>query len=450
MAAIRKRRIVTVVLPRRAVRWANVARVIVASLILVLIGTAASAASGDLDPVFHGDGKTLTNFTTGRDSAFDVAIQAADGTIVAVGVANSLRADAMFAIVRYDGAGVLDPTFGGDGKVVTNVTRRWDAASAVAIQPDGKIVVAGEAGAAGPGSDGKFALARYGTDGSLDNTFSGDGKLVTNVSPGPDFVFGIKLQGDGKIVVAGGAGGSGGRIALARYHSTGARDTTFGGDGLVTTNLSRFDDRADDLTIQADGRIVVAGTANYFSARARFAVVRYEPDGSRDGTFSGDGVTMTNLTPSFDGAFALTVQPGDDKIVVAGQAGGGNAGRLAVVRYGTDGSLDSSFSGDGKAVVNFTPRLDYADDVVLQSDGKIVAGGAIRFFGPDPRFAIARFGANGTLDAMFSGDGRVTTDFDAPFGGIYGLAIQPGDGKIVAVGTAGGARGRFGVARYLP
>jgi uncharacterized delta-60 repeat protein len=450
LAAKRMRRIVTFVLRRPAARWANATSVAVASLILALTAGVASAASGDLDLTFHGDGKTFANFTAGRDSAFDVAIHAADGSIVVVGAANALRADASFVIARFDDAGLLDPTFGGDGKVVTNLTGRWDGANAVAIQVDGKIVVAGEAGWAEGASDSKFALARYGTDGTLDDTFSGDGKVLTNLSPGPDFVFGIEVQVDGKIVVAGGAGGSGGRIALARYRPTGALDMAFGGDGLVTTNLSRFDDRADDLAIQADGKIVVAGTANYFSAQARFAVVRYDADGSRDGTFGGDGIATTNLTASFDGAFGLAIQPADSRIVVVGQAGGGDAGRLAAVRYGTDGSLDSSFSADGKVVVNFTTRLDYADDVVLQPDGKIVAGGAIRFYGPDPRFAVARFEEDGDLDTTFGGGGKVTTDFDAPLAGIYGLAIQPGDGKIVAVGTAGGAGGRFGIARYVP
>ena len=444
------KRIVILVLRRPTARSANATSVVVASLILALNTSSASAAPGDLDLTFHGDGRASTNFTAGRDPAFDVAIQAADGAIVAVGVANSERADAGFAIARYDDAGALDATFGGDGKVLTNLTSRWDGANAVAIQPDGKIVVAGEAGWAEGTEDSRFALVRYGTDGSLDDTFGGDGKVVTNLSPGSDFVFGIKIQTDSKIVVAGGAGGMGGRMALARYHSSGTLDTTFGGDGLVKTNLSRFDDRADDLAIQADGKMVVAGTANYFSAQARFAVVRYDADGSRDGTFAGDGIATTNLTSSFDGAFGLAIQPGDGKIVVVGQAGGGNAGRLAAVRYGTAGSLDSSFSGDGKVVVNFSRRLDYADDVVLQSDGKIVAGGAMRFYGPDPRFAVARFEEGGALDITFGGDGKVTTDLDASLAGIYGLAIQPGDGKIVAAGTAGGARGRFGIVRYLP
>jgi uncharacterized delta-60 repeat protein len=161
-------------------------------------------------------------------------------------------------------------------------------------------------------------------------------------------------------------------------------------------------------------------------------------------------VATTNLTSSFDGAFGLAVQPADGKIVVAGQAGGGDAGRVGVVRYGTDGVLDSTFSGDGKVVVNFTPRLDYADDIVLQPDGRIVTGGAIRFYGPDPGFAVARFEENGALDTTFGGDGKVTTDLGAPIAGIYGLAIQSGDGMIVAAGAAGGAAGRFGLARYLP
>lgn len=419
---------------------------------LVLVIThPAFGLPGQLDPSFGGDGKVVTDFTSGRDLASGVAIQV-DGKVVVVGTSNYRGVDARMALARYDTDGTLDPTFSGDGRAATNLSPVWDGAFDVAIQADGKIVVAGEAGGDGPAesADSKFALARYNPNGSLDATFSGDGKVITNLTSGADFVFGIAIQPDNKILVAGRAGGGRGRIALARYNPGGPLDATFSGDGKATTNITPFDDRADDVAIQADGKIVITGTANYFSTQARFVTVRYDSDGSRDGSFSADGIATINLTPSFDGGFGLAVQPSDGKIVVAGQAGGGDAGRVGIVRYNPDGSLDSTFNGDGRVITNFTPRLDYADDVAIQSDGKIVTAGAIRFFGPDPRFAVARFDANGTLDSTFGGDGRVTTDLNSVGGGIFGVKIQPADGKIVTVGAAGGSGGRFGVVRYLP
>lgn len=194
----------------------------------------------------------------------------------------------------------------------------------------------------------------------------------------------------------------------------------------------------------------MAGTANYFSNRASLAVIRYDANGSRDASFSGDGILTSNLTPGFDGGFGVGIQPVDGKIVAVGQAGGGDAGRMALVRYQTDGRLDGTFGGDGKVMTNFTSRLDYADDVAIQTDGRIVAGGAVRFFGPDPRFALARYQTNGVLDTSFGGDGKVTTDLSANRGGIFDVDIQPTDDRIVAIGSAGGLGGRFGLTRYLP
>jgi uncharacterized delta-60 repeat protein len=434
-------------------RRTTIVGALVASVFLIVNAGAASAVPGDLDLTFHHDGKALTDFTAGRDRASDIAIQA-DGKIVVVGTANSRGSDARFAVSRYNAEGDLDTTFGGDGKVITNFSSHWDGASAVAVQPDGKIVVAGEAGwnesAAHP--DSTFAVARYESSGVLDATFSGDGKVMANISSGADFVFGVAIQPlDGRIVVAGGAGGSGGRIALARFHPGGALDATFNGDGRATLNVTAGDERVDDVVIQTDGKLVVAGTIDYFSNAARVVVVRFTAGGSPDPSFSGDGRTSKNLTPSFDGAFGLAIQPSDGKIVVVGQAGGGDHGEIALLRYQANGALDSSFAGgDGVALTNVTPRLDYADDVAIQSDGKIVAAGAVRYYGPDPRFLITRFSSTGALDPTFSGDGNVTTDFSSDRGGAYGVAIQGSDGKIVVAGASGASAGRFGIARYLP
>ncbi len=226
----------------------------------------------------------------------------------------------------FAAAGDLDTTFSGDGKLTTNFTTGDDVAFGVAIQSDGKIVAAGRA----PGSGGRFALARYNTDGTRDATFSGDGKLTTNFTTGDDGATGVAIQSDGKIVAGGWAAGSGGRFALVRYNTDGTRDATFSGDGKLTTNFTSRDDFANGLAIQSDGKIVLAGVANCCS-NAAFALVRYNTDGTRDATFSGDGKLTTNFTTGIDVAFGVAIQA-DGKIVAAGRAPG-SGGRFALARY---------------------------------------------------------------------------------------------------------------------
>lgn len=418
----------------RGLRSAAVAVVLAAAL-----PAHVHAQAGALDPTFGGDGKILTNAFAGLDYAIDVAVQPADGKIVAAGLAGG--GGGRILVIRYDVDGTPDPTFGGDGMVFTNLTPGLDGAAGVEIQADGKIVVAGQAGGAG----GRFAVARYDADGSLDLDFSGDGRALTNFSAGNDFAFGVLIQPDGKIVAGGRAAGAGGRIALARYDVDGTLDETFSGDGRLMTNLTPGDDRVDHVALQADEKLVAAGTANYFGRTARFAVVRYNGNGTLDASFSGDGWTTTNFTPGFDGSFGVAIQSVDQRIVAVGQAGL----LMALARYNANGSLDSTFSGDGKTRTNFTPGLDYAEEVEVQADGKIVVAGTANWFAQNSRFALARYVANGALDSTFAGDGKAVTDFTTGFDAPFGLAIQPADGKIVAAGFASGVGGRVAVARYL-
>ncbi len=185
---------------------------IVVAVVGVVMATTAGqafAAAGDLDTTFSENGKVTTNFTPGDDPGFGVAVQA-DGKIVVAGTADFF---AEFALARYNADGTPDSTFSGDGKVTTNFTPGDDSAFGVAIQSDGKIVAAGGAG----GSGGRFALARYNTNGTLDTTFEGNGKVMTNFTPGHDVAFGVAIQRDGKIVAAGAAAENGGRFAVARY-----------------------------------------------------------------------------------------------------------------------------------------------------------------------------------------------------------------------------------------
>jgi len=346
------------------------------------------------------------------------------------------------------GAGALDPTFGADGMVTTPVgpVGSVDSAQALAVQPDGKFVAAGTSG-------GDFALVRYNPDGRLDSTFDGDGKVTTAIAAGsrplPDVARAVVIQTDGKIVVAGRATEGGhtgitffGDFAVARYNPNGTLDTTFDGDGKVTTNIIG-DDNAYGLALQPDGKLVVAGGVQGWG----FALIRYNADGSLDTTFDGDGKVTTKLcSASFcaDGyrSADLAIQP-DGKLVVVGNLAVDDA--FALARYNPNGSLDTTFDGDGKVTTTFGNGA-WAAAVVIQPDGKIVAAGG-GFFGSV--FALARYNTDGGLDTSFDGDGKVTTDVgdgDA----AQAVALQS-DGKLVAAGYASeGANQDFALARYNP
>jgi uncharacterized delta-60 repeat protein len=408
------------------------------SLLLVALPSAAFAQGGTLDATFGDNGKVMINLTAGADSAYGVVIQA-DGKIVTAGQVGG--SGGRFGVIRSNADGWVDATFGGTGWVATNFTSGFDAAGDLVLQGDGKIVAAGIAG----GNDPKFALARYTVDGSLDTSFSGDGKVTTNFTSRDDLAYAVAVQGDGKIVAAGEAAGSGGRIALVRYDAAGTLDTTFSGDGRVATNFTSGADFADVVAIQADQKIIVAGTADYFGRDARFALARYNADGSLDTTFGGDGKVTTNFSSGFDGAFGLAIQPADGKVVAGGQA----RGKFALARYDITGALDATFGGDGKVRTDFTTGVDALDELRIQPDNKIVVAGGANFFGANSKFALARYNPEGSLDATFSGDGKVTTNLTWGVDIAYSVAIQPIDGKIVAVGEAETHGPAFALARYL-
>jgi uncharacterized delta-60 repeat protein len=425
---------------------------IITGLALILaMAPAARAAPGHLDPTFGGDGIVRTDLSHAEDDGYTVAIQP-DGKIVVVGEMGIGGPNPRMAIVRYETDGSLDPSFGGgDGKVSIDFTPRDDFAYAVRIQANGKIVLAGAAAYSTPNS--RFALARLTSAGSLDPTFGGDGRVMTNLTPSYDWANGMALQPNGKIVLVGSvsAGSRNGKIGVLRYRSDGSLDPTFGGDGIVRTDPTPTFDDGLAVGVEADGQIVVAGGAGFDGPNERFVALAYEPDGSLDPTFGGDGMVFTDLTPKADVPFGLVIQ-GDGRIVVAGGAAqGGQDPKFALVRYTRNGSLDPTLRGDGTVITNFTPYDDGAYSVAIAPDGKIVAAGLAGNNGPAPRFATVRYLADGTRDATFGGDGKVSANLTPHFDSAWGVAVQP-DGSIVCSGVAGagGPHASFAVLRYQP
>jgi len=453
-------------------------------------------SNGTLDATFDGDGKIFLL----KESWFScnaIAVQN-DGKIVVAGVSYWGASADRFAVARFNSDGTPDNTFSGDGFVSTVLSSNDDIARDVLIQTDGKIVVAGSAG---PGANTDFAILRYLSNGDLDTTFDGDGVAITSISAGYDSCYAVTLQPDGKIIAVGSIAQGVVDYGIVRYNSDGSLDTSFGGGGKVTTDLGGHYDNALGVALAADGKIVVAGYS-YQSPWPVFSAARYKPDGTLDTSFSNDGIVLTHIfSASSDTGSDVVVQP-DGKVIVIGYSGGGGS-ILSAVRYSIDGSLDTTFGGDGivnrdfrdqdemysgnlqpdgKLVIAGFAKNDFAlgdaavyrfnadgtedntfngnglalsdqgisnsgaEAIAIQADGKIVSAGAV-FNGTSSDFAITRHLPNGSIDTTFGNNGVTLSAFDnSAYDSITSIAIQP-DGKIVAAGNTGGDTG---IARYLP
>ena len=406
----------------------------------------SDAAPGELDPTFGTNGKVTTDFSGNVDVGNAAAVQS-DGKIVVAGFTRA-GADITedFALARYNGDGSLDSTFGTGGRVTGGFSSTADRANAVAIQPDGKIVAAGS-------SEGFFALIRFNSNGSIDPSFGpfGDGVVRTNVSGGgTSQINAVVIQGDGKIVAAGRVGDATAHtldFAVLRYKTDGGLDTAFGTGGGTNTDFFSGNDAALALVMQPDGKFVAAGSASRGdSTSPDFALVRLNPDGSRDSTFGSGGKVTTDFSSSQDGIYGIALQS-DGQIVAAGftYIPSENNDKFALARYKTDGGLDADFGSGGKVISDLSATTDEAHAVVVQPDGRILAAGIADVSGNALDFALARYNSNGSPDSSFGTGGKVTTAFSTTADFDNALVLQSSD-KLVAVGGAGD--GDFALARY--
>lgn len=294
---------------------------------------------GSLDSTFGSGGKVVTDFSGSFDGAQAVALQT-DGKIIAAGFATAFGTGSDFALARYNLDGSLDNTFGTGGKATSDFSGDSDVIAGLAVQPDGKIVAAGGA-AVGPFSARRlhFALARYNSDGSLDPAFGTGGKLtadfgtfVSNFSLS-DEASDVALQRDGKIVAAGPVfTDKGVSFVVARFNADGSSDTNFGSGGKVRTDFAN-NSFAKALAIQADNRILVAGSTFDPEADFDFALVRYTTNGSLDPSFGTEGKRTTDFGGR-DELKAITLQA-DGKILVAGRSQTDGVD-IALARYNND------------------------------------------------------------------------------------------------------------------
>lgn len=362
----------------------------------------------------------------------------------------------------FNPLGTLGPKV---GVVTTDIAMSRDSATALKVQSDGKILIAGQTDAIG---NGAFLLARYNPDGSQDMSFGDGGTVILDLSDDSDFPNDITIDPDGNVIVIGVAasGTPNQSFAIARFDEVGTLDGSFGMNGIVLNNVSAGRDVANAVALQEDGMIVVAGFANDFDVLngGDFAVLRYTPQGELDTTFNGTGDVIYSFPSGSRGGSArandLAIQR-DGKIVVAGTVGERGFtftdDNIGLLRLNSDGTIDATFGNQGRAVVgldvgtaSLRPSLDRADAIALQDDGQILVGGSFRQslssggWAP-PNFAISRFRTDGVIDLSFgntpAGVGSTATNFaQINFGAdssdfISDLAIQQ-NGFIIGIGAS--------------
>jgi uncharacterized delta-60 repeat protein len=423
----------------------------------VVLSVSASAAPGGLDLSFSGNGWVRTYDVRGsgapnppRRGALDVAVQR-DGKILAVGRLQNGPSEEALGAFRWLPNGDLDPGFGTGGQVIAR-SGSFDGAYAVAVQKDGKIVLGGD------GDCRRVAcgvLVRLLATGQLDSGVGRSGIAIASSAVCPAAIRELAVQSDGKIVVAGSRPRNGPvdndpMFAVARFRANGKLDRSFSGDGCVTVDLSNGDDRAHAVAIQPDGKIIAVGEGSLPggpSKVANFVFVRLHRNGTLDRTFSRDGVRTVDFGRS-EAAYAVAVQA-NGRVVAAGLTGPGpNAGRdtVALARLRRNGAVDSSFGSHGRVLLR-SRFGGYAADLCVGPRGRILVAGMV-LEGAESQgssWLLAALRPNGRLDRSFGGDGIVLGDFGTGYDWAGALALQP-DGKIV---VAGSVYEDQALARYL-
>jgi len=402
-------------------------------LVIASLATLACSAStalalpGDLDPTFGDGGRVITDLG-GDDVLTDAALQP-DGKIVAVG-----SAQGRLGLVRYNPDGSLDPSFDGDGIVITSMG--GVDPRAIALMPDGRIVVAGSAG---PGMNQDVAFVRYNADGSLDNSFDGDGIFVAG-GGASEIVSDAAVLGDGSIVAGVRTFGGPEDLTVIRLGPNGVPDGGFGAGGVASYDLGG-DENVLSISLLPDGRVAVAGAIDPPAGAFDFLLARLNTDGSLDGSFDGDGLVVTDSGDA--GIWFGLARQGDGKLVAGGLQAifdpSADIENAILARYNTDGSLDGTFGNGGLAVPAFGQNAT-AGAIAIQPDGKIVTNG--------PDSSVARLTSAGVLDTDF-GTGGVAQTGDGE-GNVTSLLVQA-DGAIVAAGTTeqGPNPENFALTRFL-
>jgi uncharacterized delta-60 repeat protein len=399
---------------------------------LLLSAAAVPALPGDLDATFGASGGYfVTDLAAAQrdERPRDTAIQG-DGKIVVVGWrGESLTNFYDVVVARFNPDGTPDTTFNRDGYFVYPMASQLDSGNAVAIQSDGKIVVAGGTG----GTSVTSLVFRLNSDGSLDSAFDTDGIAMIT---GPGEAFSVAIQADGKIVFGASYNNifTGYTATVARLNANGSPDNSFNGYGQMTISPNLYFPYG--LVLQDDGKIILAGTSSNTSSTQDVSVIRLNSNGTYDTGFDGDGLVRTEIAGEGSEARSVIVQ-NDGKIVVGGGSDFGAQDSPILIRYNSDGSLDRTFDGDGirKLDIANVAQDGYFHDVVQQPDGKLIGiysnSSTVFPFPLRDDFYIFRLNSNGANDVSFDANGVVRSQWCE---NGSELSLQ-NDGKIVATGS---------------
>jgi uncharacterized delta-60 repeat protein len=409
---------------------------------MVCCAPVGAQPAGTLDSTF-GDGGIVLARPAGFQSAFASALGVdTEGRIVAVGTL-----EGSFAALRLRPDGSIDTDFGSGGWALVNFGSSRSYARGMTIQDDGRILMVGQVEPVGT-SRLDYGVARLTADGAIDVSFGNNGRITYAFTETSEHARAVAVHPNGRILVAGFAeGGAGVTFGLFRLTASGALDASFSGDGFATISFPGCGDWAMAVDVMADGRAVVAGgrEPNCFG-RYDFAVARILYSGALDGSFGGDGRVEVDFPGGVfpdrhDSANGVLVYD-DGRILlvgVSGQQGPGDGG-VALARLLQNGALDPSFSGDGRVILDETQGEGVA--AVVQPDGRVVVASSA--------YAIYRINADGSTDDSFGEGGRVIVNFDVEDRGS-GIALQS-DGRPVLAGYAGPdgiPESRIAVARLL-
>ena len=279
-------------------------------------------------------------------------------------------------------------------------------------------------------------MLRYTADGSLDTSFADSGKVTTSIGDKNDRAESVTIQGDGKIVVAGWFNSSSNNdFAVVRYNANGTLDTSFNETGKATADFGA-DAYGQSVAVYGDGRIVVTGyTTKSYKSKKQCALACFKANGSLDTSFNGTGKVTTNFGGDGNAEGRSVAAQTDGKIVVVGYATAGGVEKFALARYNADGTLDTSFGDSGRVLTDVGISGSNATGVALQKDGKIVvAGYAVKNSGTDYDFACVRYNTDGKIDQSFGDGGKIMTSVVQGYGKANSVAVQS-DGKIIVAGS---------------
>ncbi len=381
--------------------------------------------SQTLDQTFDVDGISSSQFNVNGYGIATAIAEQNDGKIVTAGYANNANTLNGAIVIRYNANGTLDPTFGTLGIATTFLTDTNVVITGLALQSDGKIIVGGYTFT--QSDDDRFILIRYNTDGSLDSSFGVNG-IVSPLNNGhASFAYAIELQTDGKILLAGAIGNF---AAVIRFNTNGSIDNTFGQNGETVYQIAGSANGITSMKIKSDGKIITAGNY-YVDPNYHFIVQQLDSSGQVDLAFTGNSIQTTSIGNSNN--YLSSVQITNDGKIVAGvYYNNGGTTDIAILRYSSDGKLDTSFGNQGITTMHASLDVDQLQSLLIQSDGKILVGGFAQGSTGIQSF-ILRFTANGDVDNSFGTNGILLDGNAISFPAIESMALQ-NDDKILTTG----------------